>query len=388
MRQQVVGVNPNVLRWARERAGKSVADVARAMKKPPATVDAWEAGETAPTYRQLEDLAYKVFKRPVAVFFFPEPPPEPTAQRSFRTLPDAEIETLSSQTLFRVREARALQASLRELYGDQNPSARPILQEIASSGPRSAPAVAARVRKSLGVSVDRQTREWRTSAEAFKGWRSALEDTGVFVFKESFKQRSVSGFCLHDDAFPLIVVNNGSSLTRQAFTLFHELGHLLSGTSGVTMVDDRFVEELRGSDRSIEVFCNELAAEVLVPGDDFRLRSHGVQADDPGIARLAETYKVSRETILRRLLNLGRVTQTFYEAKAKEWRQDFERSRKQAGGGDYYATKATYLSPTYFREVFSRYYQGRIPLDRVAEYLGVKSASVAGLEQVLLESAV
>ncbi len=32
----------------------------------PATVDAWEAGETAPTYRQLEDLAYKDIARVVA----------------------------------------------------------------------------------------------------------------------------------------------------------------------------------------------------------------------------------------------------------------------------------------------------------------------------------
>ena len=60
-----------------------------------------------------------------------------------------------------------------------------------------------------------------------KGWRTAIEDAGVYVFKNTFKQENVSGFCLYDAEFPLIYVNNSTAKTRQSFTILHELGHLL-----------------------------------------------------------------------------------------------------------------------------------------------------------------
>ena len=84
------GIVPAVLRWARERAGYSVEDVARRMKKDSSDIDAWETGADAPTYIQLETLAYDIYKRPLAIFYFPEPPQEEQPQRRFRSLPAEE----------------------------------------------------------------------------------------------------------------------------------------------------------------------------------------------------------------------------------------------------------------------------------------------------------
>jgi len=78
MANQVQGIQPSVLRWARESQGLSTADVAALLKREPDEIEAWETGASAPTYAQLEDLAYRCFKRPLAVFFFPDPPQEPT----------------------------------------------------------------------------------------------------------------------------------------------------------------------------------------------------------------------------------------------------------------------------------------------------------------------
>jgi transcriptional regulator with XRE-family HTH domain len=69
-----------VLKWARERAGYSADQVAARRKKPVAMVLAWEDGTDAPTFRQLEVLATTLYTRPVALFFFPEPPDEPEPQ--------------------------------------------------------------------------------------------------------------------------------------------------------------------------------------------------------------------------------------------------------------------------------------------------------------------
>ena len=81
-----VPVNPKVLRWARDSLHLSLEEVANRMKKKILEIEAWERGEALPTYVQLETLAYDIYKRPIALFFFPEVPEEETIEQSFRTL--------------------------------------------------------------------------------------------------------------------------------------------------------------------------------------------------------------------------------------------------------------------------------------------------------------
>ena len=74
---------------------------------------------------------------------------------------------------------------------------------------------------------------WPDDETALKTWRKVLTDAGVFVFKDAFRVEGYSGFSLYDDEFPIIYVNNSATKTRQIFTLFHELAHLLFHTSGI-----------------------------------------------------------------------------------------------------------------------------------------------------------
>src|SRR5687768_14085816 len=112
---RATAVNPRLLVWARERAGLALTDAASRIGKSAEALEAWEQGRSHPTYLQLEALAERVYQRPVALFFLPEPPAEEPVRRQFRTLPDIEIEALSSDTRFALRDARAFQESLREL---------------------------------------------------------------------------------------------------------------------------------------------------------------------------------------------------------------------------------------------------------------------------------
>jgi transcriptional regulator with XRE-family HTH domain len=119
--EPVVGVQPSVIRWARESMGMSVEDVAHKLQKSSEEVMAWESEEgTSPTYSQLENLAYKVFKRPLAVFFLPAPPDETPPVREFRTLPDTDLKTLHADTYLQVRKAHAYQLTLREIFDSSN----------------------------------------------------------------------------------------------------------------------------------------------------------------------------------------------------------------------------------------------------------------------------
>ena len=57
MAEYVNGINPDILKWARERSGYTVAAIATALKKDVSIINDWESGERSLTYVQLEKLA-------------------------------------------------------------------------------------------------------------------------------------------------------------------------------------------------------------------------------------------------------------------------------------------------------------------------------------------
>ena len=75
-----VTVNPELLRWARERAGLAQEALAEKFKKLPE----WEAGATPPTLKQIEAFARAVHV-PVGYLFLTEPPEERIPISDFRT---------------------------------------------------------------------------------------------------------------------------------------------------------------------------------------------------------------------------------------------------------------------------------------------------------------
>ena len=386
--EPVVGVQPSVIRWARESMGMSIEDVAHKLKKSSEEVVAWESeGGVSPTYSQLENLAYKVFKRPLAVFFLPSPPDEIPPVREFRTLPDTDLQTLHADTYLQVRKAHAYQLTLKEIFNGSNQSGRQIWKQAPLSMQLSVEAQALTVRKALGISLEDQL-AWKSDELALKRWREAVEAQGIFVFKAPFKQKDISGFCLLDTDLPLIYLNNSTTKTRQIFSLLHELAHLLINVSGISKFETSYVNRLPMAERKIEQFCNKVAAEILIPSADFIQQIAGFPGDaelvqDHLYANLANRYGVSREAVLRRLLDMGRVSQAFYEQKAKFWASQ----KKAAGGGDWYASQNTYLSERFAREVIGRHYRNQISVEQASEFLGIKAKNFSGLEQRILQGA-
>jgi len=389
---KVVGVTPDVLVWARESANLSIDDVARSLKKAPEVVEAWEDPDTdvLPSYGQLEKLAYSLYKRPLAVFFFPERPVEEDVRAEFRLLPDSELAALEPDTLLAAREAYSMQDSLRELTGGRNLAEDLIHRDIHARRTRTLEALVARVRDYLGISLEQQS-EWLSTEEAFKGWRSAVEAKGVYVFKRSIKQKTISGFCLTDDEFPVIYINNSTPHSRQIFTLFHELAHLLYAVSGVTKTDTSFVDQLSSTDKALEVKCNRFAGAFLVPDDSFARFLESWDGTEEQIGQIAGIYNVSREVILRKFLDAETIAQKAYEDLVAKWNADYlrqqelkkERQKERGGGGSYYATQATYLGDAYLDLSFGRYYSGACSLDELAGHLNIKAKSVSRLEAYL-----
>jgi Zn-dependent peptidase ImmA (M78 family)/transcriptional regulator with XRE-family HTH domain len=387
--EPVVGIQPDLLKWARDSANMTTAEVAEKLNKRAEEIEEWEKGEGGPSYAQLERLAYDIYKRPLAIFFLPAPPDEPKPRTEFRSLPDADLNSLQRHTVLLIRKGHAFQTALDELYQGRNPTERPLWREIALTTQQPISTQADRVRELLGVSLD-QVRSEADDDGALKLWRRAIEARGVFVFKDSFKQREISGFCLRHNEFPVIVVNNSTTKTRQVFSLLHELAHLLFNRNGISRFDSGGIDELPPQDRAIEKFCNSIAAEILVPTRDFAIAVRELdldprQASDEEFGALARRYHVSRSVILRRFLDQGRVTEAFYLQKDQEWTN--QRGRSGPPGGDYYNTQGAYLSERFLHDVVSGYARRMITRSEAAEMIGVKPKNFGAFQDLVLRGA-
>lgn len=372
MPREQIPVTRSVITWARERAGFSVEEATENFAK----IAAWEAGEAFPTYPQLERLA-DAFKIPIAVFFFPEPPDLPPISESFRTLPAEEFEQIPRRVKFLLRKAQALQINLSELCQAQNPAERLITSDLEFAVNVRLEVMAREVRDYIGVSLEEQC-AWGTDDDALKNWRQALSDVGVFVFKDAFRVPEYSGFCLYDEVFPVIYVNNSAVKTRQIFTFFHELAHLLFHTSGIDTIKDEYIPALPAPARRIEILCNQFAAQFLVPEAAFRDAFAGNDASEETAELLAARFHVSREFVYRRFLDQGRITQEAYIEAADRWADQ----RGLGGpGGDFYWTKIAYLGREYIQLALSQYHQNRIDQSQLAEYLDSKPRHVGTLEE-------
>ena len=72
-RLREVNITPAVAKWARESAGFTEEEAARKIGRSPDEITRWESGELRPSMSQIRK-ASEVYRRPLAVFFLPEPP--------------------------------------------------------------------------------------------------------------------------------------------------------------------------------------------------------------------------------------------------------------------------------------------------------------------------
>lgn len=372
-------INPAILAWARERAGLSFDEVVQKYSR----LGEWETGDSAPTYPQLESIA-DTFKVPLAVFFFPEPPDVPSINETFRTLPETELDSLPSRLRLLMRNAKAMQLNLHELTQGKNPADSIIIKDLSFEPTVDLSVMVAQVRNYLGVSIEDQF-EWDSPDTALKEWRSCLRNVGIFVFKDAFKDNDYSGFCLYDQEFPIIYVNNSSSKTRQIFTYFHELAHLIFHTSGIDKVRDGYINRLTGNERQIETLCNSFASNFLVPRDTFEAVSSGLDPTEENTKKLASKFNVSREVIFRLFLDHGKINQQQYEQSVANW-NDQQQSGSGRNGGNHYWTKLAYLGRDYVALALSQYHQNRIDESQLAEFLDTKAKNLSTLEDYFYRS--
>lgn len=377
MAEALSGVNGKIIQWAREYYNMSSEEAAQKIGVDLEKYKDWEAGTDYPTYAKLKKIS-DVFHKPSAVFFFPAPPKIASPKGDLRTLPDAVVNRLSRNVILQLEKAKVYQLSLIELYGE-----RDSVFMHRDEFPDSVDALCDFFRGKLEFPITAQKARKSTKV-VFEIYREKFYNIGIYVFKDSFKDNAISGLCVKDDHFPVIVINNSMSFARQTFTLFHELFHLISDTSGAEIIRDDFYSMLDENQSDVERNCDSFANSFLIPLDDFKKELEKSPIDEDRIKELARLYSVSREAVMYKLLTLGRITnndysqlkEAFYgEAIRTQDKKDEKKSR-----GNYYSTKLSYLGNQYTGEVFRQYFSGKISGVKAGEMLQSKVDHLPHLE--------
>lgn len=367
-----VEVPVELITWARERSGVSVDDLARRFPK----LREWEAGISSPTLHQLENFAHATHT-PVGFFFLPEPPVEDLPLPDFRTMRDETLRQPSADlldTLFEVQQRQ-------EWYRDYVRAARAEpLSLVGSLDPSVQPNVAARtLREALHFEVAQRGSSW---GEAFKRLSEAAEELGILVMvngivgsntHRKLNPEEFRGFALADDFAPVIFVNGADTKAAQIFTLAHELAHIWLGQSALSDVDAGSVPE-----NNAELWCNRVAAEMLVPASVLRSSFNRQNEITGEFERLALRFKVSTLVVLRRLYDIGLVPWADYRRLYQaEYARVVRLAREQEGGtgGNYYNTQPARTSKRFARAVIESAEEGETLFRDAFRLLGVKKLS-------------
>ena len=339
-----VTLNPVVLRWARERAGRTVQDLAAPFPK----LDRWERGEERPTLKQVERFA-KAVHAPVGFLFLLEPLVESVPIPDFRTAGNVHRRHPTPDLLDTIYICQQRQEWYRDFARSVGEGP---LAFVGSAHVRSAVvSTAATIRHALGFDVE-ERRRMPTWTDALRRFIEQADSLGILVMcsgvvlnnnRRHLDPEEFRGFAMADDLAPLVFINGADTKAAQMFTLAHELAHIWLGQSAVSDAQALLLPELE-----VEHWCNLVAAELLVPLAVLRDEYDEAAELDDEVDRLARRFKVSTLVILRRIHDAGGLTR---EGLWEAYEQELARLRAipKGSGGNFYLTQAARVSKRFAR---------------------------------------
>jgi Zn-dependent peptidase ImmA (M78 family)/transcriptional regulator with XRE-family HTH domain len=382
-------ITPNVLKWARESARMS--DEIAASKVPVSIekLKEWEEGTEQPTIHQAEILA-KTYRRPFALFFLPEIP------RDFQPLQDYRRKTakpLGTASVFIIREIQQKQSWISEVYEENHDQKLPFVGKYSIKDDPIE--VADDIISTLNIHpfhylLDNPIREWIDKAES----------KGIFISRTSFihsrlklDSEELQGFTISDQYAPFVFVNSEDWDAPQLFTLVHELAHIWIAESGISNEiepDIRFKDTLH----PIELFCNEVAANALMPDSIMRSLNVHIFDSSKDIFKTAKSFGISSFALLYRAFNLDLINIDRYRYLKDEAQKEFEdyllreeekkaQKKEPSGGPNPYLLRLNKNSRLFTQVVLDAFHGGFIDPAQASNLLNTQVNNFHKLEAQL-----
>jgi len=384
-------ITPNVLKWARESARVSEEIAASKVSVAIDKLKEWEDGTSQPTIKQAQTLA-KAYKRPFALFFLPEIP------RDFQPLQDfrkSGSKSLTTSSIFIIREIQQKQTWISDVYSENNEDKLPFVGRFTiNDNPQK---VAQDILTTLKINP-----AFYKSENPIREWIDSAETKGIFISRTSFihsrlklDSGELQGFAIADPHAPFVFVNSDDWNAPQLFTLVHELAHIWIAETGIS---NEVEPEIKNKDKfnPIELFCNEVAANALMPTEivlGFDTYSFQSSKD---VFRVAKIFGVSSFALLVRALNLNIISIATYQKLKREANIDFavylkreaekkakQKQKENSGGPNYFLLQLNRNSRLFTQTVLDAFRSGFIEPTLASNLLNVQVNKFQKLESQL-----
>lgn len=362
-----LNIKPDLIHWAISRAGYEPGVFYDLFPK----AKDWVEGGKKPTFAQLRDFAKKAHV-PFGYLMLQEPPAEQLPIPLYRTL-DGPTKNISVNLRDTILSIQKRQDWVREYLLEEGS------EPLSFAGAFSISDSVERIVENMRATLDLDTlwaRDLKNWEEAHKHLTQKVQDAGIFVVFNSvvdnnthrpIKVKECRGFVLADTIAPFMFINAADTKAAQMFTIVHELAHLWIGESAAFDM-----HQLKASNNETERFCDEVAAEFLVPARDL----HEQWRINHDFTKLARVFKVSPIVIGRRAMDEGLIERDaffeFYDAYMEGF---FKRKEHASGGGDFFATSSRRLNPRFLELVHQAVRDNKLLHKRAYELTALKGST-------------
>lgn len=376
--------NPNILRWAREKAGFSQEEAARKLSLRPSKnennlIAEFEKGSSVPTQKKLIEIA-KLYRRPLVTFYLEKPPVEAPKGEDFRTMHGSELHEENPTLDALIRDIYVRQNIVKEALLDADVAIKiPIVNSITLD--KKIANSAEKIISDCDISLAEYRTE-RDPHEAFNYLRKKIENKGIYVLlmgnlgthHSNIPVEVFRGFTISDEYAPFIIINDNDSKYAWSFTLLHELVHIFLGASGISGTF---------SENRIEKFCNDVASNILLNEKAFDSLDIYEDIELDKIIDIASTksseMNISASMITYRAFSRGLITHDEWQETAKYFRDLWIKSKQNAekSRGTYYVTRRHKTGNALITTVRRSILDGVMSQTKAGKVLGVKPGNVA-----------
>ena len=267
--EAVFNVSPDVLGWARKKAGN-------ASRESLSLLESWIDGKKVPVFSEIERVSGET-GIPLGYFFLKSPPSEDIPLLKFRTADNERYSEPSRNLVDTILRMEMIADWMRETLKDDGCEPCPVVGSLACVDNSSS--VAEYVSSVLHL-VDNPV----SPEDVLEDIRERISRTGVTVMRDGNDERmclsseECRAFTIVDDYAPLIFINAASTPEVQLYSILHEFIHVCLGVPCLYNGENL-------SAGAIEKLCHD-SISILLPGGFLTLDETAREIPaEPGIDR-------------------------------------------------------------------------------------------------------
>lgn len=359
-------VKRDVLLWVIEESQKTIDDIELKFPK----INEWICGISAPTMKQIENLA-NYLKIPFGYMFLTTPPKTNVMNVEFRSI-DNKLPVVSKNLKDTLLEMDRNQSWMSELRQNLGWNKLDIIKDFETKIDNNSTVieVAKLAKNSLGLKEEWYVR-YSTHEKAYNFLREQLENVGILVMQNGIvgfdthrklELNEFRAFMLYDDYAPLIFINGTDSVAGKIFSLVHEFLHILYQQDDIISASSN--AEIKANERKI----NQIAAEILIPQEVIKAKWIELEPKDEltRIDSISKTLKASSYAVAVKLSEMGIVADNIVDIIAGR----SGKAKRNTTGGDFYKNYYAKMSSNFIKSVVSQTESGNLSYTYAFKLLG------------------